>query len=108
LLPLSAARDAKVSGTAYHATAQVACALPYQADVKSCDAGIVRRGNDGTATFDVIGPSGVQRRILFVQGKPVAADTMDPVTATRQGDVTHVKVNDNERYDVPDAFLNGG
>jgi hypothetical protein len=108
LPPLSAARDAKVAGTAYHATAQVKCTLPYQADVKACDAGVVRRGNDGTATFEVIGPQGVQRRILFVQGKPVAADTMDPVTATRQGDVTIVKISDNERYDIPDAFLNGG
>ena len=50
----------------------------------------------------------MQRRILFVQGKPVAADTMDPVTATRQGDATVVKVGDDERYDIPDAFLNGG
>jgi hypothetical protein len=108
LPPLSAARDAKVAGTAYHATAKVPCALPYQPDVKSCDAGVVRRGNDGTATFEAIGPMGVQRRILFVQGKPVAADTMDPVTATRQGDVTVVKISDNERYDIPDAFLNGG
>jgi hypothetical protein len=108
LPPLSAARDAKVAGTPYHATAKVPCTLPYQPDVKSCDAGVVRRGNDGTATFEAIGPMGVQRRILFVQGKPVAADTMDPVTATRQGDVTLVKVSDNERYDIPDAFLNGG
>ena len=108
LPPLSAARDAKVAGTAYHATAKVQCTLPYQPDVKTCDAGVVRRGNDGTATFETIGATGVQRRILFVQGKPVAADTMDPVTAARQGDVTVVKVGDNERYDVPDAFLNGG
>lgn len=108
LPPLSKARDAKVAETAYHATAKVPCALPYQPDVKSCDAGVVRRGNDGTATFEAIGPMGVQRRILLVQGKPVAADTMDPVTATRQGDSTVVKVGDNERYDIPDAFLNGG
>jgi hypothetical protein len=108
LPPLSAARDAKVAGTAYHATAEVKCTLPYQADVKTCNAGVVRRGNDGTATFEAIGPAGVQRRILFVQGKPVAADTMDAVTFTRQGDVTVVKVGDNESYDVPDAFLNGG
>jgi hypothetical protein len=108
LPPLAAARDAKVAGTAYHATAEVKCTLPYQPDVKSCQAGVVRRGNDGTATFEVIGPVGVQRRILFVQGKPVAVDTMDPLTATRQGDSTVVKVSDNERYDIPDAFLNGG
>jgi hypothetical protein len=108
LPPLPAARDAKVAGTAYHATAKVPCTLPYQADVKACDAGVVRRGNDGTATFEAIGPAGVQRRILFVQGKPVAADTMDAVKATRQGDTTIVTVSDDERYEIPDAFLNGG
>ncbi len=105
---MSAARDAKVAGTAYHATAKVSCMLPYQPDVKSCDAGVVRRGNHGTATFEAIGPSGVQRRILFVQGKAVAVDAMEPMTATRQGDLTVVKIGDGERYDVPDAFLNGG
>ncbi len=108
LPPLSAARDAKVAGTAYHATAKVSCALPYQPEVKSCDAGVVRRGSDGTATFEAIGKDGVQRRVLFVQGKPVATDAMEPMTATRQGDTTVVKVGDNERYDIPDAFLNGG
>lgn len=108
LPPLSAARDAKVGGSAYHATAKVPCTLPYQPDVKSCDAGVVRRGNDGTATFEAIGATGVQRRILFVHGKPVAADTMDPLTAARQADVTVVKVGDNERYEIPDAFLIGG
>ena len=54
----SAARDAKVAGTAYHATAKVQCTLPYQPDVKSCDAGVVRRGNDGTATFEAMVPWG--------------------------------------------------
>ncbi len=58
LPPLPAARDAKVAGTAYHATAKVSCTLPYQPDVKSCDAGVVRRGNDGTATFEVDRPHG--------------------------------------------------
>ena len=87
---------------------QSAVHAAYQPELKSCDAGVVRRGNDGTATFEVIGPTGVQRRILFVQGKPVAADTTDPVTAAREGDVTVVKVGDNERYHIPEAFLNGG
>ncbi|MFO1313050.1 MAG: hypothetical protein U1F41_13400 [Burkholderiales bacterium] len=108
LPPLSGARDAKVGATAYHATAKVPCTLPYQADVKSCDAGVIRRGTDGTATFEAIGPQGVQRRILFVQGKPVAADTVNAVAAARQGDVTIVKVSDDERYEIPDAFLIGG
>lgn len=107
LPPLHAARDAKIAGTAYHAMAKVPCALPYQPDVKSCDVGVVRRGNDGTATVEVIGPTGVQRRILFVQGKPAASDGMQSPLASRSGDVTRVEVG-SERYEVPDAFLTGG
>ena len=107
LRPLPAARDAKIAGTAYHAMAKVPCALPFQPDVKSCDAGVVRRGNDGTATVDVIGPTGVQRRILFVSGKPAASDGVGSTSASRKGDVTTVEVG-SERYEVPDAFLYGG
>lgn len=108
LPPLPASKDAKVGRTPYHATARVKCTLPYKPDVTSCDAGVVRRGHDGTATFEAMEQTGVQRRILFVAGKPVAADAMDPLTATRQGDITVVKIGDAERYEIPDAFLNGG
>lgn len=108
LPPLPASKDAKVGKTPYHATARVNCALPYKPDVKSCDAGVVRRGHDGTATFEAMDQTGVQRRILFVAGKPVAADAMDPLTATRHGDLTVVRVGDAERYEIPDTFLNGG
>lgn len=40
LPPLSAAKDAKVAGTASHATAKANCALPYQPDGKSCEMGV--------------------------------------------------------------------
>jgi hypothetical protein len=108
LPPLPAARDAKVAGTAYHATAQVNCVPPYATAATLCDAGVIRRGTDGTATVELRGKNpSVMRRILFVQGKATAADSMDPVTASKQGDLNTVKVGE-ERYDVPDAFLTGG
>ena len=108
LPPLSAKRDAKVAGTAYHATGSMPCALPYQPAVKTCEAGVVRRGNDGTATLEATSGPGLKRRILFVQGRPVVVDSMDALSATRQGDTTIVKIGQDERYDVPDAFLMGG
>lgn len=107
LPPLSATRDAKVAGTAYHATAQVNCVPPYETAAMMCDAGVIRRGNDGTATVVAIGKNNLVRRILFVQGKPMAADGMDAVSSSKQGDLTTVKVGE-ERYDIPDAFLTGG
>ena len=108
LPPLPAVRDAKVAGTAFHATASVTCNLPFQPVVKSCDAGVVRRGTDGTGTFEATGGSGWKRRILFVHGKPVASDALEPVTFTREGDTTVVRLGSDERYDVTDAFLTGG
>jgi len=108
LPPLPAARDAKVPGTPYHATATVPCVVPFQPNVSSCEAGVVRRGNDGTATVDASGGNGWKRSILFVHGKPVVTDAMAPLAFSRQGDVTTVKVGDDERYEIPDAFINGG
>lgn len=107
LPPLPAARDAKVAGTAYHATAQVQCVPPYASAPGRCEAGVIRRGTDGTATVDLRG-NGQVRRILFVKGKPVSADAAEAVSATRDGDVTVVKVGTDERYDIPDPLLAGG
>lgn len=108
LPPLSAAKDAQVAGTAYHATAKVNCVPPFASAATQCDAGAIRRGTDGTATLEVRGPNNLMRRILFVQGKPIASDATDEMTFSRQGDLTVVKFGADERYDVPDAFLTGG
>ena len=76
--------------------------------MKTCDAGAIRRRADGTATIEVRGSNGVVRRILFVAGKPVVSDAAVTVLSfTREGDATIVKVGEDERYDVPDAFLRG-
>lgn len=107
LPPLSAAQDAKVKGTAYHATATVNCVPPFASAVEQCDAGVIRRGVDGTATVVATGKNKLVRRILFVQGKPTASDASEPMTSTKQADVTQVKIGD-ERYDIPDPFLTGG
>lgn len=108
LPPLPAARDAKVAGTAYHATAEVKCVPPYATTPAMCPVGVIRRGTDGTATVELRNNDALVRRILFVQGKPVAADTGEPLVAQRQGDVTVVKVGADERYDIPDPLLTGG
>ena len=108
LAPLPASKDAKVGGSAYHATAQVNCVPPYASAATQCDTGVIRRSRDGTATVEVRGKNNLVRRLLFVQGKPIASDATDPFTSTRKGDVTTVKVGSDERYDIPDALLTGG
>lgn len=105
---LPMADDARVAGTPYHATARIRCVPPFASAAAQCDAGVVRRGHDGTATVEVRGSADLRRRILFVQGRPTASDAMDAMTFSRRGDVGVVTFESGERYEIPDAFLTGG
>jgi hypothetical protein len=112
LAPTPASQDALLPGTPYHASAPITC-LPYIEqfrDKKSrqCEAFVIRYGFDGTATVEIPQENSVPRRILFVKGKPVASDSSDPLTFTRQGEVTTVRLGDAERYEIHDSLLTGG
>lgn len=109
LAAVPAAQDAVLPGTPYHASARIRCLPPYETATKDCDAAVIRRGFDGTATVDVTGGPEI-RSILFVTGKPVAsnASRIDGLSSERKGDVTIVKFGDAERYEIPDALINGG
>ena len=110
LAPLPASKDAVLPGTPFHASAKIAC-VPYldlEKKQRECEAFVIRRGFDGTATVEIPQPGVGRRRILFVKGKPVASDSADPLTFTRQGDVTTVKLGADERYEIPDALVAGG
>ena len=109
LKPIAASKDALVPGTPYHAQAQVKCVPAFESATKDCDAFVLRRSFDGTATVDIPAATG-KRSLLFVKGKPVAANGLpnDPLSFERKGDVTIVKLGDSERYEIPDALLTGG
>ena len=109
LAPLPASKDALVPGTPFHASASITCLpMPYgDPKPQQCEAFVIRRGTDGTATVEI--PSkGFTRRILFVQGKPVASDSSEKMTVTRQGDVTTVKFESGEYYEIVEALVIGG
>jgi hypothetical protein len=108
LPPLPAAQDALVPGTPFHATATVPCQTPGADTGADCKAGVIRRGRDGTATVELRGARGWVRNVLFVKGEPVASDSAEPMTSSRQGDVVTVRFDGDERYEVPDALLTGG
>ncbi|CAD5367137.1 conserved exported hypothetical protein [Rubrivivax sp. A210] len=108
LAPLSASQDALVAGTRYHATARLSCRWAYAPAATTCDAGVVRRGHDATATVDIRGSDGRRRRLLFVKGQVVASDSAWPVSTRRNGDHTTVEIDGQERHEVPDALLTGG
>jgi hypothetical protein len=107
LPPLPAAQDALVPGTRFHATATVPCQTLVAA-AGNCQANVTRRGRDGTATVELRSGSGFARNVLFVKGQPRASDSAQPMTSSRQGDLTTVRFGSDERYDVPDALLTGG
>ena len=108
LAPTPAARDALIPGTPFHASAKIACTVPYDAKTKECEAFVIRRGFDGTATVEVRWGEGLKRRILFVKGKAVAADSPEMLMEMRTGDVSIVSFGSDERYEIPDALVSGG
>ena len=108
LAPVPAAKDALIPGTPFHASATVACTPPFESKPQPCEASVIRRGFDGTATVEVRGPGSTLRRILFVGGVPVASDATEPLAYSRAGDLTIVKFGADERYEIPDALVRGG
>ncbi|MBS1142155.1 MAG: hypothetical protein H6R13_3608 [Proteobacteria bacterium] len=111
LAPRAASSDALIPGTPYHASGSVPCANGGPSLDQRCDAFVIRRGFAGGATLDVRLPSGAlvpTRRILFVKGLPVASDSTEALTYTRQGDLTTIRIGADERVEVPDALIVGG
>lgn len=107
LAPLSDKMDAKVGKTPYHATASVPCKYYLDPKLTSCDGGVIRRGEDGTATM-VMKMKGFTRSILFVKGKPVASDSAEEMKSAKKGDLTTITFGDNsEVYEIRDVFVFG-
>jgi len=112
LAPVPASQDALLPSTPFHASAKIAC-VPYiekfrEKKLTECEAFVIRRGFDGTATVEIPQENSVPRRILFVKGKPVASDSPFPVTYSRRDDRTIVTFDTDERYEIPDALVFGG
>lgn len=99
--------DAKVAGTAYHATGTLPCSMgDAPAGSLQCDFGVIR-GAPGKAAVHVTPPGGFTRVLTFA-GSQVTADGDARASATRSGDAWQIGVNDHEYYVIPDAVINGG
>ena len=108
LAPVPASNDAVIAGTPFHASAKISCAQSINANIRECEAFVIRRGSDGTATVEVRWPDGSQRRILFVKGNAVSSDAPETLSTERKGDVTSVRLGTLERFEIPDALVRGG
>ena len=111
LAALSPRTDAMVQGTRFHAVSTVTC-QPAYSEHRECKAGVVRRGEDGTATVELSWPAEGQvrgmRRLLFVKGEPVASDTVQAIRQQRGEQGWLIQFDSDESYTVPYELVRGG
>ena len=99
--------DALVPGTKYHATADISCVTTPGSTPGACKAGVIRKGG-GNAVIEMQTPDGGQRSITFTGGKAAGGDANARMTATKNDDITTVRIGEVEIYYIPDAFVFGG
>lgn len=99
--------DALVAGTSYHATADISCVTTPGGKPGACKAGVIRKGA-GNAVVEMQTPDGGQRSITFTGGKATGSNANAKMTATKNGDITTVRIGAAEVYSIPDAFVFGG
>ena len=97
--------DVKVPGTEYNATGQIRCATAPSMPMAQCDFGVIRRGNRD-ATVVVTLPGGGQRYLYFDGNASSSAG--GHTVWERTGDLNRISVEDEERYEIPDAVRYGG
>ncbi|NTV92922.1 MAG: hypothetical protein HGA72_06550 [Chlorobiaceae bacterium] len=103
-----ASKDALIPGTPFHASTSIVCELSIDPKIRNCEAFVIRRGFDGTATVVAHWPDGMKRSILFVKGRPVTSDAQTLLTGTKKGRLTIVSIGTDERYEIPDELIFGG
>lgn len=112
--PLPEQVDARVAGTAFHATGTVACALAAEQPMGQCDAGVIRN-TDGSAVVKVSLPDGRTRSLFFDRTGAVGSDVSQADGAAAQGfrvekvgDLYKIFLGSTERYEAPEALVVGG
>lgn len=107
LKPVPVATDAVLPGTRHHASTTTPCE-PLYSQARTCEALVVRRGFDGTATVELRWDGDRQRRILFVKGEPKAADAPQAMSFTRNERGWRVSFNGEEHFEIPEPLVYGG
>jgi hypothetical protein len=102
-----ASRDALVPGTRYNATADISCITTPGGKRGACKVGVIRKGG-GNAVVELQTPDGGQRSITFTDGKATGSNANTKLTATKDEDMTTVRIGEAEVYYIPDAFVIGG
>lgn len=96
----------------FNATGRIPCAQAAgQPMTQQCDFGVAR-GPGGSAAVAVTLPDGRKRLLFFEGGKAVGADLSQAdgdmsFQATKEADLFRIRAG-KERYEVPEAVVNGG
>jgi len=95
----------------FNATGKIPCAQAPGQPMGQCDFGVARAGA-GTAAVSVSLPDGRKRMLMFKAGKAAGADLSQAdgnmkFSASKQADLHKIQAG-NERYEIPDAVINGG
>ena len=103
--------DARVAGTAFHATGSIPCARWAGQPMTSCEFGVVREGG-GSGYIEVFWPNGGNRVISFEAGTPASfdrseADGAAQMTVSKESDLFTVRIGE-ERFEIPEAVIDGG
>jgi hypothetical protein len=103
-------QDARVPGTGFHATGKIPCSMAGGQPTGSCPFGVKREG-DGSAMVTVNKSDGRTRVIFFQRGQATGYDVnqADPgaFSADKQRDLNIIHIGE-ERYEIPDAVIDGG
>ena len=93
-------------GATFDATGFVNCATTADAPMRTCPFGVVRDGPGNAGVWIALG-DGQERQILFEGGKPVSANLDAALSVQKSGDLFTISIGD-ERYQFPEALVNGG
>lgn len=107
----AASGDAVVAGTNFNATGEVPCARNKGQPMGQCKFGVVREGQ-GKATVTIFWPDGGSRAIFFDAGKPASFDQSQAdgdvtMKVDQDADLFKISIGD-QRFEIPDAVVNGG
>lgn len=94
------------NGTPFDATGSVPCATAPDQPMQQCPFGVIRSGPGNAGVWIALG-DGSERQILFEGGVPVATGPAGALSFDAADGLFKVRV-DTERYEIPEAVVNGG
>jgi hypothetical protein len=104
---VESAPPSMTGGASSDATGSIPCATAAGQPSGSCPFR-VSRGPGGNASVWIRLPGGSERYIEFREGQPVGTDPGLDLTFERSGDLTLIRIDGVERYEIPDALVFGG